>query len=165
MNDFNKSIRKFCKKTEGYALLPDMDQGYGSWDDQIPKPHECCFGARIAKAFNLKTEDSSYHDFEHGADQMAESLGIDFKTLEFVLWVCGASQFPFSHWDWDDSPESVYEKLLKIEQKPDGDDVFCFQRPTLIQETYGGMGAYRDQMYKKLCTPLTPANDQVQPTN
>lgn len=119
MKHLKTRIKQFYKDTKDIVLLPDMNQSCGYWNDENKIPSSCCFGARIAKAYNIKYRiDGKTFSHRDGADEMQEKLNLGLFELDSLLWLCGAHFNPFGTVNWIASPEYVMNNLLKIERKP-----------------------------------------------
>ena len=118
MKYLKQRIKKFCDKTYGIVTLPDMDQCNGTWDNDLDEPHKCCFGARIAKAYNLKDMFFDAHGYMAGFNQMRQDLNLKPNELNSLLWICGAHFRPFEDLEWKCSPNEVMDNLMKVERKP-----------------------------------------------
>lgn len=153
MITFNQKIKDFHEKTKHYTLLDDMYQGRGCWYLGLDLAHQCCFGARIARAVckpeihvpnDIEGEGYQYWDFRQGRQAMLNALDTDLDELEVVLWACGASSAAFNGGDWDDPVEDVIEKLVKVERR--------------LQHTSwnepGVKHLHRDDLYQELIQPM-----------
>lgn len=145
---FNERIQTFISDTKDIVTLPNIDQSVGKWGRKFT-PHECCFGARVAKALGAK------HDarYDVGKKHMKAILDLTETELCVILYVCGTGRIcSFDTVDWANEPETVYERLLKIERKPTPYEISkafdCWQDVIPFDDKR------IQDIYQSLCKPL-----------
>ena len=167
---FNSRIREFIQSTKHTVYLPNMYQYNGLWiEDEngqsppkssIKKPHECCFGARVARAvmsgihrerWGAKSTEWGYSE---GRKYMELMLDVTNKELNAILYACGTGLY--NSFDtvmpWHSKPQIVYDNLIKIERRPKTSEVIAL-------DTYARGGYNPDyeivrDIYKSLCQPI-----------
>ena len=127
----NQRIRSFCTSVEKYTNLPDELQTNGYYKEypdcpDFMQPHECCFGARIARALCEPKYDTDEDGdecaiwyFVDGESAIYDQLQIDPRTLKNILFACGTGlNNPFGRYRWAHPISYVMERLVKIERLP-----------------------------------------------
>ena len=127
--NLNNRIKKFYNDVKDYVLLPNMNQSQGWWYDATQHGSKCCFGARVAKAYNIIfADDPKVYSYVDGRNQMTNALNIKSVDLILILWLCGATNSPFGSSRWIRQPKFVMNKLLKIEREPTNAERFILKR-------------------------------------
>ena len=140
----NKAIEAFIMQTWTHCTLDNMEQAAGRWIDEHTVPERCCFGARVAKAYNLKDEQGFYY-FLDGEKKMAEELECSIIQVNFALWTCGAPKDPFDLIPWIIHPKEVMEHLKHIEWVPSTDNCNLIMADALNRDI--------KEIYEKICMP------------
>ena len=87
-----------------------INQSEGTYkSDDTP----CCVGARLAGYF--KIESGNYLE---GIDKFAKQLGGNRAHVILMLRDAGAGHNPLSYQEWINTPKSVWQNLLEIEEFP-----------------------------------------------
>ena len=109
-------IQKFAIETYPMILKivsdKNLDQRIGELflDSVFQK---ACIGCHLAKFYGCRPRKDNWIHYSQGVEKVFKILNLTYEQLNFLLWGCGAPEFPFSSDKWETSIIVVWNRLVK----------------------------------------------------